>query len=483
MKGLESGLLREVEMAGEKGILEEYRPLFRPRSVAVVGATNNPFKLGFHALAAVRSAGFEGEIYPVHPHEEEVQGLKAYPSVEALPPGVELFVFAVPGPVAVEEVGKAASRGARAGVIFAGGFRETGGEGENLQRELVLRAGRSGMKIVGPNCIGVLNPAGKLNATFAFPLSWFPPGNVSVVSQSGGMGNVILNHMLDERVGLAKFVSLGNRANVDFHHMLEYLAEDPETRVICLFVEGIDRGRDFMEKAREASARKPVLVYSRGFSGKASRTALSHTGSSATSEEIYRGAFRQAGIIPVESAEELVCVAKAFSLDSVPPGPGVFMCTHTAGPAIALAEICERGGLRFPDLRPDLAAAMEGFLPPGVVPGNPLDAFAFAWTDPSIYLRTVDLALSQEDIHAAVAVFASGAASGIDFPFREYAELGRKHGKPVFLCLLAPFLAPGELDRAREEGIPAFNTPEKTGRALVRAAEYRKLSRSRGIPG
>jgi acyl-CoA synthetase (NDP forming) len=463
----------------ERDVLEEFRPLFRPRSVAVVGATNNPFKLGYHALAAVRSAGFEGEVYPVHPREEEVQGLKAYPSVEALPEGVELYIFAVPGPAAVEEAGKAARRGARAGVIFAGGFREMGAEGERLQRELARRADEAGMKVVGPNCIGVLNPSGKLNATFAFPLSWFPPGDVAVVSQSGGMGNVILNHMLDERVGLSKFVSLGNRANLDFHHVLEYLAEDPETAVICLFVEGLDHGREFLEKASLAASRKPVLVYSRGYSGKASRAALSHTGASASSEEIYRGAFRQAGVLAVDSAEELVCAAKALSLGAVPRGEGLFLCTHTAGPAIALAEICERGGLRFPDLRAELASAMEEFLPPGAAPGNPLDAFAFAWTDPSIYLRAVDLALSQEDVHAAVAVFASGAASGIRFPFREYARLGKEHGKPVYLCVLTPFLTPGELDQAREEGIPTYNTPEKAGKALVRAAEYHRLSRDR----
>lgn len=245
----------------EDKVIEEYRPLFKPRSLAVVGATNNPFKLGYHALAAVRSAGFEGEIYPVHPSEIEVQGLKTYPSVESLPYGVELYVFAVPGSVAVQEVGKAALRGAKAGVIFAGGFRESGGEGEKLQRELVRLAGEAGMKIVGPNCIGILNPSGKLNATFAHPLSWFPTGNVAVVSQSGGMGNVLLNHMLDERVGLSKFVSLGNRANLDFHHMLEYLGADPETAVICLFVEGLDHGREFLESARKTAVKKPVLIY------------------------------------------------------------------------------------------------------------------------------------------------------------------------------------------------------------------------------
>lgn len=176
-----------------------------------------------------------------------------------------------------------------------------------------------------------------------------------------------------------------------------------------------------------------------------------------------------------ESAEELVCAAKVLSMGAVPSGDGVFLCTNTAGPAIALAEICERGGLHFPDLLPDVTSAMEGFLPPGAVPKNPLDAFAFAWTDHSIYIKATDLALNQEDVHMAAAVFASGAASGISFPFQEFADLGRKHGKPVYLCVLTPFLAPGELEAAKKAGVPAFNTPEKTGKAMVAAVRYRKL--------
>lgn len=449
-------------------ILEKFRPLFQPRSIAVIGATDNPFKLGYHALAAVTSTGYEGDVYPVNPNAgETIQGRKAYRSISELPRGVDLFVYAVPELQVLPSVREAVERGGRAGVIFAGGFRETGEEGRKLQEELVRVADSGGMKLIGPNCIGVLNTRDKLNATFASPLAWFPSGDISVVSQSGGMGNCILNELMDERVGISKFVSIGNRANVEFADMVEYLAEDPDTAVICLFVEGLDRGDDFLRRAREAARRKPVIVYNRGFTESSSRTALSHTGSVASSESVYRGAFAQAGLLQVDSASEIACLAKAISMGGVPRGNGVFVSTHTAGPVIAITDIGERGGVRFPRLRPEIATAIQEFIPRHALADNPLDMFAFAWTDNSLYLRATDLALRQEDIHCAVAVFVTGAGAGPTFPAREYAEIGKRHGKPVFLCLVAPAVLSQELEEAQRAGVIAYNTPEKMGKVLV----------------
>lgn len=433
-----------------------------------MGASNNVFKLGYHALSAVVAAGFEGRIYPVNPRAEgEIQGIKAYPSISSLPEQVDLFIYAVPERQVLPAVREAVEKGGGAGVIFAGGFREAGPEGVRLQEELTRTADAGGMKLIGPNCIGVLNKKARLNATFASPLAWFPEGNISVVSQSGGVGNCILNNLLDENVGLSKFVSIGNRANVDFSDLVEYLAEDPDTEVICLFIEGIDDGALFLEKAGKAARRKPVLVYNRGFTEKSSHTALSHTGSVASSEEVYRGAFRQAGLLQVWSGREMACTAKALSLGGRLRGNGVFMATHTAGPAIIISDICERGGVIFPDLDEERKRMIREFLPEHAAARNPLDLFAFAWTDPSLYLRAVDIALSQPDIHCAVAVFVTGGGAGPTFPSREYAAIGKKHGKPVFLCLITPCLLLQEIGDAQKEGVIAFNSPEKTGETLV----------------
>ncbi len=458
-------------------VLEAFRPLFNPRSIAVVGATDNVFKLGYHSLTAVTSAGFAGEVYPVNPRAgEAIQGLRAYRSISELPQGVDLFVYAIPERQVVPSVREAVKMGGKAGVIFAGGFRETGPEGRRLQQELIDAANAGGMKLIGPNCIGVVNMHAGLNATFASPLVWFPRGDVSVVSQSGGMGNSILNEIMDEQVGLAKFVSIGNRANVEFADMVEYLAEDPDTAVICLFVEGLDDGGAFLAQARRASRRKPILVYSRGYTESSSRTALSHTGSVASSEAVYAGAFRQAGLLQVRSSSEMAAAAKAISMGAELAGPGVFISTHSAGPVVAICDICERGGLRFPPLRPDIAAAIAEFIPEHAAAANPLDMFAFAWTDTSLYLKAADLALAQEDIHCAVAVFVTGGGAGPTFPARAYAEIGRRHGKPVFICLITPCALVRDIAEAQREGAIALSSPEKMGRVLV---DLYRLSRLR----
>ncbi len=449
-------------------ILESYRPLFNPSSIAVVGATDNAFKLGFHSLAAVTSAGFAGEVYPVNPKAgESIQGLRAYRSISELPRGVDLFVYAIPERQVIPSVREAVEMGGRAGVIFAGGFRETGREGRRLQEELIAIADAGGMKLIGPNCIGIVNKQAGVNATFASPLAWFPEGNVSVVSQSGGMGNSILNEIMDEQVGISKFVSIGNRANVEFADMVEYLSADPDTGVICLFIEGLDDGAAFLEKARRASRRKPILVYTRGYTESSSRTALSHTGSAASSEAVYHGAFRQAGLLQVHSSSELAAAAKAVSMGARLEGDGVFVSTHSAGPVVAICDICERGGLRFPPLRADTAGAIAEFIPEHAVAANPLDMFAFAWTDTSLYLRATDLALAQDDVHCAIAVFVTGGGAGPMFPSRDYAEIGRKHGKPVFICLITPCALVQDIADAQKEGAVAWSSPEKTGKALV----------------
>ncbi len=465
------------------GLLEAYQPLFYPRSIAIVGASDNPFKLGFHSLAAVKAAGFEGRVYAVNPRAEgEIQGVTAFRRISDLPEGIDLYVYAIPESKVVEAVGDAARHGGKAGVIFAGGFRETGPEGEARQRALIEAAGD--MKLIGPNCIGVLNTRAGLNATFASPLGYLPPGDISVVSQSGGVGSCIVSGLADELAHVGKFVSIGNRANVEFADMVEYLSLDSDTLVTCLFIEGVDDARRFFERVRVASSRKPVLVFNSGYTEQSSRTALSHTGSAATSEAVYRGAFRQAGVLQTDSLAQMAVAAKSLAMGGALAGNGVFISTHTAGPAIVITDTCERAGVRFPPLSEKTASAISPFLPPHSVPGNPLDMFAFAWTDTSLYLRAADAALAQDDIYCAVAVFQSGMGSGIEFPAREYAEIGRRHGKPVFLCLTAPSLFAEEMARAQEEGVITFNRAEKTAGALVALTRHLEIEREReNVPG
>ncbi len=465
-------------MPKKEEILEAYRPLFYPKNVAVVGASDNPFKLGYHALSAVISSGFSGPIYPVNPRiSGEIQGFKCYQSIAELPGEVELFIYAVPDHQVLPSLKESVRKKARAGVIFAGGFREVGKEGVMLQEEMVRIANAAGIKLIGPNCIGFFNTHGPINATFASPLSMMEKGGVSVVSQSGGMGTEILSQLQDELVGVSKFISIGNRANVDFADMIEYLSADPHTKVICLFLEGLDMAREFLLRAKSRPGGKPVLLCTFGYTEKSSALALSHTGSMASSEMIYRGAIAQAGIFQVEDSARMVRLAKALEMGGPLKGPGIFIETHTAGPVIVISEICEKGGLCFPELEVDIARKIQTFLPPHAVAANPLDMFAQAWTDTSLYIKAVDLALRQENISCAVAVFATGMGAGPLFPVKEFAELSRRHGKPAFICLIAPYFFSDEARSAQEEGVVTTNSAERMGYLLVDLANFsRKIA-------
>lgn len=458
--------------------LEKFRSLFYPESVAVIGASNNPFKLGFHALAAVTSSGFKGKVYPVNPRAGGfIQGLPAYPDIHSIPSGIDLYIYAVPDHQVLPSLRASAERGAKAGVIFAGGFREVGETGQRMQEEMIDIANAAGIKLIGPNCIGFFNNHAPINATFASPLSHIQKGGVSVVSQSGGMGTGIISQLEDELVGVSKFVSVGNRANVDFADMIEYLAEDPHTKVICLFIEGLDRAREFLLRVRSSTQKKPVLVCSFGYTEKSSMTALSHTGSMASSEGIYRGAFAQSGIFQLEDSGRMVRLAKTLEMVGPLRGNGVFMATHTAGPAIVIADLCERAGVKIPDLKPEIAAEIQSFLPPYSRAGNPLDMFAQAWTDSSLYIRSTDIALRQDNVFCALAIYGSGLGAGPIFPSEEFAFLARKHEKPALLCLIAPYTFSEEARYAQQQGVPTVNSPEHMGYLLVDLVNFSRFFR------
>ncbi len=457
--------------------IENLNALFYPKNVAVVGASENPLKLGFQALMAVKTGSFTGKIFPVSPSlkGKEVMGIKGYGDITEIPEDAELMVFAIPHDKIEKALKSAAEKGARGVVIFAGGFREVGGEGKELQERIRDSANSNGIKIIGPNCVGTVNTHHGLNATFAHPLSYLKPGRVSVVSQSGGTGSAIVTMMMDNNVGLSKFVSIGNRVNLDFAELIDYLADDDDTDVICLFVEGMDDAREFFDTAKRVSKKKPILAYQAGFTETTRRLSLSHTGSMSASKDIYRAAYEQAGVLFVGDYEELVDTAKALS--SLPPisGPGVAIFTHTAGPALIVAEAVEESGGEIPDYTPENKKKLLDFVPQFTVPTNPLDMFAHAWVDNSMYLKAADIALSQRDIHIACACYSGGSEMGITFPAKQYAEIAKKHNKPAIICLMAPYLHRKELCEADDAGAPTFNTPHRAGRTIVNLIRLWKL--------
>jgi acetyl-CoA synthetase (ADP-forming) len=463
---------------------ETLHALFYPTNAAVVGASANPVKLGFQALLALKTGGLRGKIFPISPSlaGQTVLDMPGYGSIEEIPEPAQLFVLAVPHDRIEGALAAAAKKGAKGAVIFAGGFREVGGEGERLQARIKETADRLGIKIVGPNCVGALNLPYGLNATFGSPLSMMKRGRVSLISQSGGTGSAILTTMMDNNVGVSKFISIGNRVNLDFPELVEYLADDEDTDVICLFIEGMDDGRAFLSAARAASAKKPIIAYQAGFTETTRRLALSHTGSMSASREIYAAAFRQAGVLFVNDYEELVDTAKAVSMLPPMQGPGVAIFTHTAGPALIVAQTVEEAGGTLPDFTAAHKKEIVTFAPQFTVPVNPLDMFAHAWFDTAMYLKAADLALAQPDIHLACACYSSGIDVGIRFPSAEFAAVAKKHGKPAVACLMATHGGSGavELAEADEAGTPTFNSPHKAGKTIANLIRLRRLRQGRG---
>jgi len=355
---------------------------FRPRGVAVIGASREPGKVGYMVVRNLKES-FRGPVYPVNPRAREILGLPAYPSVLEVPDPVDLAVVAVPARIVPRVVEQAGRRGVRGVVVLSAGFREVGGEGAVLERRLVEVVREYGMRMVGPNCIGVYSPSTGVNATFFDPSrQGFPgPGPVAFVSQSGALGAAVLDWAEAREVGVSRFVSLGNKADVDEADMLAYLRRDGETWSIALYVEGVEDGRRFREALEETTPVKPVVVLKAGRSEAGARAAASHTGSLAGSYRVYQAVFRQTGVVPADSPDEMYGLALALALQPPMRGPRVGIVTVGGGSGVMASDWLSSLGLEVPRLSEETQARLREVLLPIASPRNPVDVTGGATDD------------------------------------------------------------------------------------------------------
>ncbi len=304
--------------------------MFSPRSVAVIGAGAEPDKVGHAIMDSIVTGGFPGRIYPIHPRHKEILGLRVYKDLDELPEVPDLAVVALNQRSTVTTTARLRELGVSGASLIVGGYAEMGPDGSTLQRQLKEAAGD--MPVVGPNTLGFLNARAKLNVTF-YPRA-LNPGNVSFLSQSGGIGLAVKGRADDEGLGIAKWVGVGNRVNLEFDTLLDYLMDDPETQVIGIFTEGTANPAQFVRQLAKVATHKPVVVYKGGLGEDADRVTVSHTGAAAGQARIWEGALRQAGAFSVRSSSEMVCVCKALSVGKVPAGKRIGIFTHTAGPSI-----------------------------------------------------------------------------------------------------------------------------------------------------
>lgn len=443
--------------------------MFNPKSIAVIGASDNPFKMGYYCLKSL--LGFRGKVYPVNPSRSVVQGLKAYPSVLDVPGEVDLSVVVAPAPQVLGVIEECAEKGVRGAVIITAGFREVGGEGAKLQEEIASVARRSGMRILGPNTFGFVNAWAGVNATFTDVLGEIKSGNVAIVTQSGGVCHLFCYEAITQGLGVSLAVGLGNRCDIDFPEMIRYLSQDERTRVIALHVEGLDDPRSFLDAARDAVKVKPVIVYKVG-KARVDRESLSHTGSMAGDYRLYDALFKQAGVITVDSVTELFDAAKAFSLTRPPRGNRVAVVSVQAGPAIIISDVCKSSGLELPEFTEETKRRIESVLPPMTIRSNPVD-LAFAY-DPRKGLEAIRLALNDGNVDMLIVFQLYHPAVP---PLAEVlVELAREAGKPVVVAAHAPRdMVRSEIKVLEEGGIPVYPTPERAAKAAVLLAKYKLM--------
>ena len=443
-------------------------PFFRPRSVAVVGASARRGSIGGELFRNVLAADFRGAAFPVNRRAEPVAGVKAYASVDEIPDPVDLAVVCVPGEQVLDVAEAALRRGVRALCVISAGFAEIGPAGRERQERLLTLVRAHGARLVGPNCLGISSAEVGLNATFA-PRA-FPPGRIGFSSQSGALGLALLQRAEARGLGVSAFVSIGNKADVSSNDLLEWWEDDPGTALVLLYLESFGNPRKFARLARRIARRKPILAMKSGRTSSGRRAAGSHTAALAGSDAAVDALFRQAGVIRAETLGELLDVASLLQSQPVPAGPRVAVLTNAGGLGILCADACETAGLELPRLADETRAALAEGLPAEASLENPVDMLGSATADS--YRRALPPLLADPGVDAVVALFVPPVAvdaAVVGAAISEaVADAGRPE-KPVLASIVSAEGAPASLRSAAD--VPSFAYPEAAARALGRAAE------------
>jgi acetyl coenzyme A synthetase (ADP forming)-like protein len=441
------------------------RPFFEPRVIAVVGANREPGRIGSEVLRNLRDSGFTGTLVPVHPGIAAIGGLQAYPRVTDIPSDVDLAVIVVPAAHVLAVVDDCIAKGVKALVVISAGFGEVGEPGKALEAQLVEKIRAAGVRLIGPNCMGIINtdPAFRVNATFS-PVCP-PAGRIAFSTQSGALGLAILDYVTRLNIGISTFASIGNKADVSGNDLLQYWAEDASTDVILLYLESFGNPRKFAEIARRVGRVKPIVAVKAGHSGAGARAASSHTGARATSDVLVETMLREAGVIRARTLEELFDVATVLANQPVPGGRRVAIVTNAGGPAILAADACEANGLSVPILGETTQQRLRALLPSAASVGNPVDMLAAA--TPQQYSRALELVAADPGVDSLIAIFIPPLVTDTDAVAAAIRGAAAKMSKPI----LATFLGSRGLQPTLSP-VPSFAFPESAATALGHVTRY-----------
>jgi acetyl coenzyme A synthetase (ADP forming)-like protein len=448
------------------------RPILNPGSVAVVGASRQAGTIGAALLSNLKRCGFKGPVYPINPKATEIDGLPAFPSVSAVGAPVDMALIAVPASLVEDAIHDCARAGVRGVVIITSGFGEISKEGREAERRLRDLCRASGMRMVGPNCMGVLNTDPEISMNGIFVPPWPPAGNIGMLSQSGALGYVILDRIEELNIGLSTFVSVGNKVDVSGNDLLAYWSEDPRTEVIVLYLESFGNPRKFARVAPEVARRKPVVAVKAGRSAAGTRAASSHSASLASLDVAVDALFEQAGVIRTATLEELMDVAVLLSTQPVPPGPRVGVISNGGGPGILLADACEARGLKLPELDPGTVHSLRQVLPSMAGLANPVDMIASATAEH--YSAAIECVGRDPNIDSLIVIYLPPQLHDPEEVAAAICEAAGKVplDKPVLTVFMSSRGAPQRLSSGPRGRLPSYSFPENAAIALAAAERY-----------
>jgi len=446
---------------------------FQPRSIAVIGASSNPAKLGYAVVRNLVEGGYasRGKIYPINLAGGEILGHKAIPSVLDIPEPVDLAVLVIPYLQVPDALRTCGQKGIPAAIVISAGFREAGMEGLERERELIDIARQYHIRLIGPNCLGVIDTFTPLNASFAAGTP--PAGPMAFMSQSGALGTAVLDIALAGRLGLSKFVSLGNKADVSEIDLLQAWVDDPHTNVIMIYTEGMPNGQEFIRVAKQVTRHKPVIAIKSGVTQSGSRAVSSHTGSLAGSEQAYQAAFQQAGILRADSMEALFDMALAIGYQPPLQGDRIAIVTNAGGPGILATDALERARMVMARFNLETIHALEQYLPDAASAANPVDVLGDARADR--YRFALETVAADPNVDGLIVLLTPQAMTEIEATAEVVGKLAENCPKPILACFMGEARVARGIAILNDHEVPNYPFPERAARALRAMADYRQI--------
>lgn len=443
---------------------------FAPQSVAVIGASREPGKLGYGVLSNIITHGYEGKVYPINPKADEILGLKCYASVLDVPNPIDLVIIVVPATYVIGALEECGQKGVRGAVIISAGFREVGAEGRQREKELVRVAQQYGIRLIGPNVLGIIDTVSKLNASFAVGMP--RRGKIAFMSQSGALCTSILDIALAQDIGFSRFVSLGNKADLNEIDFIEDWWHDPESNVIMAYLEGIVDGERFMRITRQVTKEKPIIAIKSGTTSAGSRAVSSHTGTLAGSEKAYDAAFRQVGVLRANSVQELFDYSVAFARQPLLKSERIAIVTNAGGPGIMATDACERYGLQLASLKQETMEYLRANLPAAASVINPVDVLGDALADR--YKLAIEAVLQDEGVGGVVVVLTPQVMTQIEETAQVVGELSGKYDKPIFGAFMGEATTSKGVRILNQHQVPNYPVPERAVAAMGAMLRYRE---------